>query len=282
MAEKSDTSLRVRAFPGNARPEWAGAYPTQVSHMVIHGRTDPWSVPFYCAHLVLRGPMRLRMPPDIDTVLHVGDMFAIYADRDFAYHADDTSGRSTIELYAMRLAGPLAGEYIRALGFRQHRPKLHAADREAAQGVFEQLLKIAEESPADFVPRSIAILQQLLPAAAYQPTPDQTALPLAERALDIMCTELSNGCNVDEITRALGVSRVTLFQHFRQHYGKTPIQSLIELRMERAEALLANTDLPIAEIARNAGFGHLSHFARQFKQITGYTPTRFRAMALKK
>jgi transcriptional regulator GlxA family with amidase domain len=47
-------------------------------------------------------------------------------------------------------------------------------------------------------------------------------------------------------------------------------------RIEAAQTLLRNTNLPIREIGGYVGFGHLSHFSRQFTQIARITPSQYR------
>ena len=50
--------------------------------------------------------------------------------------------------------------------------------------------------------------------------------------------------------------------------------------MERAQQLLAETDLPLNEIALQVGCADQSHFTRVFKSVTGITPGVFKQTAL--
>ncbi|HEY0611972.1 MAG TPA: helix-turn-helix transcriptional regulator, partial [Chitinophaga sp.] len=53
--------------------------------------------------------------------------------------------------------------------------------------------------------------------------------------------------------------------------------SYIQLkRVERAQSLLVNTDLPLAEIAAETGFENLSYFTRIFKEKAGQTPGEYK------
>src|SRR6202035_5202617 len=60
---------------------------------------------------------------------------------------------------------------------------------------------------------------------------------------------------------------------FRQSLGIPPHNYIVQRRVEQAQQLLRNTDLPLSEIANVAGFTDQSHLARHFRTITGVSPS---------
>ena len=65
---------------------------------------------------------------------------------------------------------------------------------------------------------------------------------------------------------------------FKKKTGMTPYEYLLNLRIERAKALLIkDNDMSIAEICFKCGFKNPSHFATTFKKMVKITPTMFRA-----
>lgn len=67
------------------------------------------------------------------------------------------------------------------------------------------------------------------------------------------------------------------FQHqYTKLFGVSFIQDLINSRMEYAKTLLLNTNLSIADISKQCGYKHYAHFTRQFKEMIGVTPLKFR------
>lgn len=66
---------------------------------------------------------------------------------------------------------------------------------------------------------------------------------------------------------------------FKQSTGVSPNAYMIDQRIERAKKLLADTDLPIADIALRAGFASQSHFTTTFRRLAWTTPKAFRGMA---
>lgn len=64
---------------------------------------------------------------------------------------------------------------------------------------------------------------------------------------------------------------------FREQYGVTLTDFLSRSRLERAEQLLCNTDLPVERVAHLCGFGTLPAFYRLFRARCGVTPSQYRA-----
>ena len=83
---------------------------------------------------------------------------------------------------------------------------------------------------------------------------------------------------VTDIARELGLSPFSVLRQFRTANGKTPYTYLLELRLERAKALLAGTHTPIRDVGTKVGFAELSHFSRFFKAATGCSPSEFRSL----
>ncbi len=63
---------------------------------------------------------------------------------------------------------------------------------------------------------------------------------------------------------------------FKQYTGTNFINYLQNLRLEEAKRLLVSTDLRVAEICKKVGFGDEKHFLKQFKLLTGLSPTEYR------
>lgn len=81
-----------------------------------------------------------------------------------------------------------------------------------------------------------------------------------------------------DIARELGLSPFSTLRQFRAACGTTPYTYLLELRLERAKALLAGIRTPIRAVGTMVGFTDASHFSRFFKSATGYSPSEYRAL----
>lgn len=69
------------------------------------------------------------------------------------------------------------------------------------------------------------------------------------------------------------------FSHlFKKETGRSFVQFLIDLRMERAKQLLSNTDMNVTEVSGVIGYDLPNYFAKLFKQATGYSPKEYRKL----
>ena len=66
---------------------------------------------------------------------------------------------------------------------------------------------------------------------------------------------------------------------FKDNLGRTLMQHINLLRIERASRLLRETDLPILEISLSVGFENFSYFIKRFREVYGCTPTDYRRSA---
>ncbi|MGH6932565.1 MAG: GlxA family transcriptional regulator [Dongiaceae bacterium] len=93
------------------------------------------------------------------------------------------------------------------------------------------------------------------------------------QAIAIMEGNLEEIVTSRAICIAAGVSQRQLERMFRRHLGMTPWQYYLQLRWQRARALLQYSDLPVVEIAIACGFGSAAHFSRSYKGWAGHAPS---------
>ena len=82
---------------------------------------------------------------------------------------------------------------------------------------------------------------------------------------------------VARLARVSHVSPAHFARAFKDAFGVPPHRYLMTRRIERATALLRDTDLPILDIALQAGWNSLGSFGRTFHDVTGESPGDFRA-----
>ncbi|MEY9931219.1 transcriptional regulator GlxA family with amidase domain [Catenulispora sp. GP43] len=81
---------------------------------------------------------------------------------------------------------------------------------------------------------------------------------------------------LDELARHAGMSVRTLTRRFRQEVGMTPVDWLIQQRVEYARHLLETSDLPIDRLARSVGFGSSASLRGHFHAAVGVSPQAYR------
>ncbi len=80
-----------------------------------------------------------------------------------------------------------------------------------------------------------------------------------------------------ELANTLNLSKEQFCRFFKRSFRETPINYLNQYRVTRSMELLAQTDLPIIDIALRVGFDSGNYFAIVFKKINGLSPTEYRA-----
>lgn len=87
----------------------------------------------------------------------------------------------------------------------------------------------------------------------------------------------TRGIGVEDVLRAVPMSRTLLERRFRRMLGRTPGAHILKVRIEHVKTLLATTGLSVGAIAERAGFPHAEYLSVAFSRETGLTPTRYRA-----
>lgn len=95
-------------------------------------------------------------------------------------------------------------------------------------------------------------------------------------AMQIMHENLEDPLDIPRIADAVNISRRQLERLFQKYVGVSPVQFYIELRVERAYALLSETEMTVAEIAAATGFGSATQLTVRFRKRYGEAPTSFR------
>lgn len=128
-----------------------------------------------------------------------------------------------------------------------------------------------------------ATLQELLLWLAIQ-TQQQDEQPPVNRDVDLamrrvaalLDARLDQPLSVPELAMEVGLSQGHLARCFKQRYGLTLQRYLLTRRIEQARQDLATTHLPVKQVAARAGLPDPQHFNKQFRRITGQSPTSYR------
>jgi AraC family transcriptional regulator len=126
----------------------------------------------------------------------------------------------------------------------------------------------------------IALAVRLLHAARLQ-TPRKCArsapLPLRalRRVLERMRADASADLDLATLAAESGYSRAHFLRTFRAATGQTPHRYLLELRLERARALVASRSMPLIAIAELCGFSSHAHLSNAFRSRFGVSPSAY-------
>ena len=97
------------------------------------------------------------------------------------------------------------------------------------------------------------------------------------RAKDLADARYFEPLDVDDLARAAGLSRAHFSREFKRAFGESPHGYLLTRRLERAAALLRNTDRSVADICFSVGLSSVGSFTTSFTRTFGKSPTAYRA-----
>jgi AraC-like DNA-binding protein len=97
------------------------------------------------------------------------------------------------------------------------------------------------------------------------------------RAKDLIDARYREPLDVQTLAGVAHLSPAHFSREFRRVFGATPHQYLLTRRLERAAALLRNTEHSVADICFEVGLASVGSFTTSFRRVYGVTPTRYRA-----
>lgn len=97
------------------------------------------------------------------------------------------------------------------------------------------------------------------------------------QARDRMDREFAQPLDVPMLARAAHMSVGHFQRSFKQAFGETPYSHLMTRRVERAMALLRNTDKSVTDVCMEVGCTSLGSFSARFTELVGETPSSYAA-----
>ena len=136
-------------------------------------------------------------------------------------------------------------------------------------------------------PTTMATFEQVIMTALLLSHPHNYSMALrrlekaiaprdVRRAIDYMEAHLDEAISVTDLVRETGVAGRTLFMHFRNFKGVSPMRYLRDARLRRVRQVLlrAEPGASIADIAMSAGFAHMGRFSVEYRRRFGETPSQ--------
>lgn len=147
--------------------------------------------------------------------------------------------------------------------------RLGALAAEALQAAFEG--RPTPQRPIRVAPREIIERH----STDFVGTADELAVQTA-RMIRLLAIE---GLSFGQIAAKLPAARRTIERRFIAAFGRTPHEALLNVRLDRAKRLLAESTLSLDRIAEQCGFGSAKYFGAAFRRAVGVPPRTYRSQA---
>ncbi|MCQ2539515.1 MAG: AraC family transcriptional regulator [Acetatifactor sp.] len=192
------------------------------------------------------------------------------------------------KIYYTACGGEYANDWLRfgsdegfVTGFPAHGLPFSVSDPEYVHSLFKLLTwesTYSSKSSELIIENLLRILFQKLheDVTSYNDTPH--AIDLMQLHKQIM-NNPQRDWTVQSMADTLHISAGYLQFIYRQTFGTTCMEDVIEGRVRLAKEQLIYTDYTVSEISDRCGYNNIEHFCRQFRKLTGLTPGAFRKAA---
>ncbi len=141
---------------------------------------------------------------------------------------------------------------------------------------FSESERVYDRSYLHFV-STLELMLERFQSAAAESAPEQTAMRnTLDELRETLREEPELPWTIEMLCQRSGIRKSTLQKYYKQFYGRSIFEDLIGFRIELAKRLLTETSLSISEITERCGYSTESYFMKQFKKLTGTTPTLYR------
>lgn len=149
-------------------------------------------------------------------------------------------------------------------------PDADAATLEQLHTLYQQIPVMSETQ--------LHALYDLLPSVLFDNAIRVIHDPFINAVVEFIRCHLQETLSIRLLCDEFHVSANYLYRAFHSNFDCTVNAYITEQRLQKAKALLADTDDPVYMIAERVGLDNDTYFCKLFKKATGFTPTEYRKL----
>lgn len=205
-----------------------------------------------------------------------GDAMLLFPGEWHTYCPDKESG--WVEMW-IGFKGTIPDSWASSGILSRESPVLHPGVHSRLEQMYRQGLEYANAGAAEYQKVLGATALNIIGTALYfdrnNVFVENEISALMEKARETIISSLDSA-GAEDIAQSLGISYSRFRKLFKDYYGISPGQYILQIRTAHAKELLTNSDLQIQEIAWQTGFDNPDYFSTAFVRITGQTPKEYR------
>jgi AraC-like DNA-binding protein len=206
-----------------------------------------------------------------------GQIIIIFPGQWHTYCPDPESGWNE---YYIGFEGQIINSYVQNGFISPENQVLDVGFNEDLVHLFSTAIKVAKDekkSSQQYLSGIVFhILGMILSFSENKSLESNQYSQVIERAKMIMFENVKNVIDIQELAGNLGTSYSWFRKVFKEHTGYSPAHYFQELKLRKAKELLAETTIPIKEIAYELNFSSYGYFLSFFKKRVGCTPFEYR------
>lgn len=202
------------------------------------------------------------------------------------WHFYEPSKKTGWTEYWVGFKGTGADNMIKELRLSPENPLINIQDEVRFLSLYEELIAVSEYELSGYQLLCYGLTSQLLSRCSYalhsSPNINKNISSTILKAQALMRQYVGKNISPEQIAREIGVGYSWFRQTFKAYVGTSPAQYQQLLRVQRAEFLLSNPTLSIADISFKLGFSNPNQFSTYFRLHKFITPLTFRKMLISK
>ncbi len=259
-------------YPLRRNNIFLSVYETGWEHKKANSTYGPSIRDYYIMHLVTKGKGKLIIDKKVYEV-EEGDCFIVPPNIMTSYTADDVEPFS---YYWIGFGGIDALELLTKAGFlSKDTYVIHPVHYD---NILKRLINVTNVNSMDGTAEYVLIGElYLIFADMIKVTAEKNNEALyMEEAIRFVKDNYHRFITVSDVADHLGIDRTYLFRLFKKEINISPIDYLINLRIEKAKLMLINTNKSVKEIAQLIGYSSYTSFVRAFKNKCNILPNEYR------
>lgn len=217
----------------------------------------------------------LECPLTLSQKVHSGEMLLLYPGESYTLRPYT---ETEWEACHVAFEGHIVDEKIRT-GFFDRRKSVFAIGvYDSVTAIFKEIYKLVGDDAEGSRYYAASLVYMLLGRILYKNTQSTTGNDAITNLIERAKTIMNDGCqeSMEKISERVGLPYSRFRREFKRLCGVSPGQYCMKQKMEKAKHLLRDTDMSIAEIATQMGFGYQGELSALFKKHIGISPIEFR------
>ena len=188
----------------------------------------------------------------------------------------DFTGKNPYENYSRNIKGEFQKECYHPM-ISGLEPVIHPENVNGIMNIYENLISLTDKNCTAAKSLVLELLYTVnAEICRHNYELSKPADGACEVLLSYMQKNLRNPITLDELSALVHLEKSYLVRLFKKSTGKTPVEMLISIRLDRASDLVVNTDMKICDIAQMCGYNTVSFFISSYKKRYGLTPEEHR------
>lgn len=204
-----------------------------------------------------------------------GDFIVMFPDTSYHYRAGETWSLKWVGVGSADLA-----IFLSRLGITPDAPVIPCSDPKAAEDILDKIREMSLAQTPSRTMRMKGLLCELV-ALIAENREKKIALPSVRSGeiLNYISANYTEEIRVEQIAKDYHLDRSYLERTFKRETGMSIREAITDFRIKKAQSLLRETSVSIADVAKYSGFGDRLYFSKFFRKKFGMSPSEYRKVS---